>query len=337
MYAYVVPRDPESGRLNAKRWLGGARALRDMQTEFVQDVGQQHGLERGIEGSKAKHTTIKQHYAAISKPVPKPEFRPESVQPKIIKKAGLMDKLTGKSDEVESYEAVAKRLSRAMHVTYEPVQEKAKRTDLEARRASEMAQTARILGDEKKRLEGALEAEKRRNDRQQSRYKVLDDLAQANPDAVKSLLSQARAQVDLAKIREEFVRRVIDLPKLASEGIGAIRTFAMRGVSALTSWGGMDKVNWKQVEVDTYYDHADRPVEALDAIIAHSPRMADPAVRTAQEGVRDRVIKAQQEAELRAAQQAEEQRARQEAIQRERQEAERRAAPQKPRPRPRPR
>ena len=147
MYAYVVPRDPESGRLNAKRWLGGARALRDMQTEFVQDVGQQHGLERGIEGSKAKHTTIKQHYAAISKPVPKPEFRPESVQPKIIKKAGLMDKLTGKSDEVESYEAVAKRLSRAMHVTYEPVQEKAKRTDLEARRASEMAQTARILGE----------------------------------------------------------------------------------------------------------------------------------------------------------------------------------------------
>ena len=86
MYAYVVPRDPESGRLNAKRWLGGARALRDMQTEFVQDVGQQHGLERGIEGSKAKHTTIKQHYAAISKPVPKPEFRPESVQPKSSKK-----------------------------------------------------------------------------------------------------------------------------------------------------------------------------------------------------------------------------------------------------------
>ena len=60
-----------------------------------------------------------------------------------------MDKLRGKSDEVESPEAVAKRLSRAMHATYEPVQEKAKRTDLEARRASEMAQTARILGDEK--------------------------------------------------------------------------------------------------------------------------------------------------------------------------------------------
>ena len=47
MYAYVVPRDPESGRLNAKRWLGGAKALRDMQSEFAEQVGRQHGLERG--------------------------------------------------------------------------------------------------------------------------------------------------------------------------------------------------------------------------------------------------------------------------------------------------
>ena len=69
MYAYVVPRDPESGRLNAK----GGWAVRGRSgtcRPSCQDVGQQHGLERGIEGSKAKHTTIKQHYAAISKPVP---------------------------------------------------------------------------------------------------------------------------------------------------------------------------------------------------------------------------------------------------------------------------
>ena len=99
MYAYVVPRDPESGRLNAKKVVGRCAGAPGHADRVCQDVGQQHGLERGIEGSKAKHTTIKQHYAAISKPVPKPEFRPESVQPKIIKKAGLMDKLTGKSDE----------------------------------------------------------------------------------------------------------------------------------------------------------------------------------------------------------------------------------------------
>ena len=67
MYAYVVPRDPETGRLNAKRWLGGAKALRDMQTDFAQQVGQQHGLERGLEGSKSRHTTIQAYYGRVER------------------------------------------------------------------------------------------------------------------------------------------------------------------------------------------------------------------------------------------------------------------------------
>ena len=67
MYAYVVPRDPESGRLNAKRWLGGAKALRDMQSEFAEQVGRQHGLERGLEGSRSRHTTIQAYYGRVEK------------------------------------------------------------------------------------------------------------------------------------------------------------------------------------------------------------------------------------------------------------------------------
>ncbi|MFF0988233.1 MobV family relaxase, partial [Proteus mirabilis] len=54
MYAYVVPKDPDTGRLNCRRFLGGAAALREMQTDFAEQVGKQHGLQRGIEGSKAK-------------------------------------------------------------------------------------------------------------------------------------------------------------------------------------------------------------------------------------------------------------------------------------------
>ena len=67
MYAYVVPRDPETGRLNAKRWLGGAKALQDMQTEYAEQVGKRHGLERGLEGSKSRHTTIKDYYGRVEK------------------------------------------------------------------------------------------------------------------------------------------------------------------------------------------------------------------------------------------------------------------------------
>lgn len=60
LVAYVVPL--KDGKLNAKHFLGGKVALREMQTEFAQQVGLKHGLERGIEGSKANHQTIQEYY-----------------------------------------------------------------------------------------------------------------------------------------------------------------------------------------------------------------------------------------------------------------------------------
>ena len=66
MYAYVVPLDEATGRLNARRWLGGSKALSEMQTEFAQVVGQPHGLERGIKGSKAIHQRVKRHYGLVN-------------------------------------------------------------------------------------------------------------------------------------------------------------------------------------------------------------------------------------------------------------------------------
>lgn len=65
MYAYVVPKD-ERGRLNCRAFLGGAKALAEMQTDFAANVGRQHGLERGLEGSKARHTSIGQYYARVN-------------------------------------------------------------------------------------------------------------------------------------------------------------------------------------------------------------------------------------------------------------------------------
>lgn len=60
LYAYVVPLDPQ-GKLNCRHFLGGAKALSQMQTDFAERVGQRHGLQRGIEGSKARHTTVRQY------------------------------------------------------------------------------------------------------------------------------------------------------------------------------------------------------------------------------------------------------------------------------------
>lgn len=69
MYAYVVPLDRQ-GKLNCRAFLGGAQALREMQTDFAQQVGQQHGLQRGLEGSKARHTSIQHYYARVNQAMP---------------------------------------------------------------------------------------------------------------------------------------------------------------------------------------------------------------------------------------------------------------------------
>lgn len=63
LIAYIVPRDGD--KLNAKKWLGGRAVLSAMQTDFAQSVGLSQGLERGEEGSAAKHQTIKEYYAQV--------------------------------------------------------------------------------------------------------------------------------------------------------------------------------------------------------------------------------------------------------------------------------
>lgn len=75
MVAYVVPLD-EHGKLNAKKFLGGREKLSEMQTDFANHV-QGLGLERGIKGSKAKHTSIKEYYARIQK-----ELSPGLIMPR---------------------------------------------------------------------------------------------------------------------------------------------------------------------------------------------------------------------------------------------------------------
>jgi hypothetical protein len=65
--AYVVPIDAR-GKLNASHFLDGREKLTQMQTEFAETCGKKFGLKRGIEGSKATHTTIKKFYADLKKP-----------------------------------------------------------------------------------------------------------------------------------------------------------------------------------------------------------------------------------------------------------------------------
>lgn len=152
--AYVVPIDPK-GKLNCSHFLDGREKLTQMQTDFADKVGRQFGLERGIEGSKAKHKTIKQYYAEIQSPVREVTISPESVQPKVLKKGFL-------SSEHETPEMVAERLTKAVQNAYRPAVQAAKQHHAEKAaneaRARELAQlraTATVARDMP--LEGVLE------------------------------------------------------------------------------------------------------------------------------------------------------------------------------------
>lgn len=66
MYAYVVPRVGD--KLNCRAFLGGSKALSEMQTDFAEAVGKPHDLDRGLERSKARHTSIREFYGRVNSP-----------------------------------------------------------------------------------------------------------------------------------------------------------------------------------------------------------------------------------------------------------------------------
>jgi hypothetical protein len=67
---FIVPLDPETGHLNARRWVGGARRCAQQQTDYAASV-EPLGLVRGVEGSTAEHESVKRHYGQIAQPIAK--------------------------------------------------------------------------------------------------------------------------------------------------------------------------------------------------------------------------------------------------------------------------
>jgi hypothetical protein len=64
IHAIIVP--ITGGRLNCRAFLGGREKLRGMQSSIA-EVMKPLDLERGIEGSRANHTTLKAFYASVEK------------------------------------------------------------------------------------------------------------------------------------------------------------------------------------------------------------------------------------------------------------------------------
>ena len=250
LYAYVVPLDPQ-GKLNCRHFLGGAKALSQMQTDFAERVGQRHGLQRGIEGSKARHTTVRQYYAALQQETPAPlALSGQATTPRVLKK-GILTSLH------ESQEQVAERLTAASQVHYAPALARAKRTDLAERRAKELAATAQA---------------------KETELQVLRPLAEGLPpeelEVVRRFAAELRAE---AAKRQEQERRVAALPHLVRKH-GPVATFARLAIEAIkqvadawqaVDWKALEQRAFKQIMQDGW-----SPRRGMKEIVDHSPAHA---------------------------------------------------------------
>lgn len=141
--AYVVPIDPK-GKLNCSHFLDGRTKLSEMQTEFAEKVGQRFNLERGIEGSQAKHQTIKQYYSKIQAPTPEiktkiPEIPEATASQKMAEAVGIA---TNHSRALEEQEAARQKRAAEFEALREAEQAKAKQYDVD--KAANKARNARL-------------------------------------------------------------------------------------------------------------------------------------------------------------------------------------------------
>jgi hypothetical protein len=274
LVAYVVPIDPDTGRLNAKKWTGGKAVLSKMQTDFAQQVGQVHEMQRGIEGSKARHQTIQKFYGQLEQPAKHVTISPETAAPQVVKKGFF-------STEYEEPQAVAQRLTKSIQRAYAPAVENAKLAHSEHLRATEMARTALAKDRELKEI-------KEKFTKLTRTLQPFIELAQLAKSEYVSLFKTVSERIsELHKQREidvERQRRIDKLAKLKKNHAGTAHTLAGYALAALDlAKGDPAKVNWEQVErvsaQEAVQINRQSPQAALQAIVEHSPGMADPARR----------------------------------------------------------
>lgn len=281
--AFVVPRTAD-GRLSAKEFIGSRAKMTADQTSFAKAV-RHLGLHRGIEGSRATHRRVKSYYGAIERQPGHVTISPDAVQPRVHKPEGLMERL-GVLKRVETPEAVADRLTKAVRQGYAPAVEAAKLAESERRRAAEMRQTAQTLEVQKKTLQNEL-AQIR------ERFAPFAELADNSPGEFAQLAAHAQQRVNALKAAKEKAeerarldaerqRRVDDLVRVERTKAGAACTFAQHALEAVNRAGGdASKVDWKAVEkaaiIESIAQHRQHPKDVLAAVVKHSPGMVEPA------------------------------------------------------------
>lgn len=144
---FVVPLTRD-GRLSAKEFIGSRHRMRADQTSYAEAV-RSLGLERGIEGSRATHQTVRRYYESVNKIDRMPEsVLPEDLEPRVLRR-GLF------TQHVEDHDAVAKRVNKTVRERLAGTVAMAFQSAQNARKADELRKTMSVL---QKRLRKFTEA-----------------------------------------------------------------------------------------------------------------------------------------------------------------------------------
>lgn len=173
--AFVVPLTPD-GRLSAKEFIGDRKKMQDDQTTFAETM-RGLGLQRGIQGSRAKHTTIREYYAKAKEPMPSmPELQ--------YLKPGLGDRF-----DIHDY---GKRATKYALGQFQPVLKAMEAKAIEHDRALKLAAEA---------LKHAVESEKIAN-QQRERANHLNGLCSEYQKAAKIVQLFTPEEIKTAQQRE---------------------------------------------------------------------------------------------------------------------------------------
>ena len=259
MYAYVVPFDSK-GKLNCRAFLGGAKALSEMQTDFADRVGIKHKLERGIEGSRAKHTKVREFYGALEHaPHKHTHFDAEQLKPKLLEKNLF-------TSSYESPDGIAERLSALAQTHYQPAIYEASISRIERDKRKQAEETSKRKDTELKKAQERLDGFE----------KAFDGLSEEQMQELAKLAAIKRRENE---IEQDKQKRINALPELYACGRGAGKTFARHAFRALSDVG-MDasKVNWKDVEdsakKESRLEHHQTMHDIAKAILLNSPGRA---------------------------------------------------------------
>jgi hypothetical protein len=162
--AVVVPLD-ERGKLNCRAMLGGSRqTLRDLQTSYAKGV-EHLGIARGIEGSKAKHKTVREFYREAENafsPLPEVKTRNPGQAPAEPEKPGFFagpeKKGQWERDHAEwerqqaAWEAQRKQHMAEVKAQRDAAVETARRHQAQAAKAAALAKEVQTLKTENSRL-----------------------------------------------------------------------------------------------------------------------------------------------------------------------------------------